>query len=66
MDTARSQLQNLSLPAGRISTTYPAAAARPRPPPQVVEVAAVTGQGLGDLEEALLLQAELMELQVGP
>ncbi|KAL4858773.1 Translation initiation factor IF-2 [Chlorella vulgaris] len=29
---------------------------------QVVEVAAVTGQGLGELEEALLLQAEVMEL----
>ncbi|KAL4428155.1 hypothetical protein ABPG75_002244 [Micractinium tetrahymenae] len=30
---------------------------------QVVEVAAVTGQGLEELEEALLLQAEMMELQ---
>jgi translation initiation factor IF-2 len=29
---------------------------------QVVEVAAVTGQGLAELEEALLLQAEVMEL----
>ncbi len=31
--------------------------------PQVVEVAAPTGQGLPELEEALLLQAEMMELQ---
>jgi hypothetical protein len=30
---------------------------------QVVEVAAVTGQGLLELEEALLLQADLMELR---
>lgn len=33
------------------------------PPPQVVEVAAPTGQGLPELEEALLLQSEMMELQ---
>lgn len=33
------------------------------PPLQVVEVAAVAGLGLDELEEALLLQAELMELQ---
>lgn len=32
-------------------------------PLQVVEVAAVAGLGLDELEEALLLQAELMELQ---
>ena len=32
-------------------------------PWQVVEVAAVTGQGLLELEEALLLQADLMELR---
>lgn len=33
------------------------------PARQVVEVAAVAGLGLDDLEEALLLQAELMELK---
>ncbi len=34
----------------------------PVPPAQVVECSAPTGQGLLELEEALLLQAEVMEL----